>query len=471
VVHNQLGTNPTKKELLKTRLNSLDISGLQLGQRLSGHTLVQYAGSLTGRDFRIIAQVAPYVLHDLVPTACFDAWVSLCNLVPLLWQPTIADIDEYIVSRAWRHLHPTNANFQARLETAISDFLYRVICWTPRWFNKPKFHFIIHIPAHIQRFGPAVLFATETFESYNAIIRGKSVHSNHLAPSRDIALSFAHYSRVRHLLSGGRHLFRDSEQSRKYLHTFGPSLSNPGNASSDYAGKAGIWRQLSSTGPHMHALLSQHASASGYVGPSIGLSSRFGTCVPNNKQACRPYGHTDMAHYFPVSVSPPLLALSSLSRSTCFTAISMTLLNGDVCRIGDWVLYSHSADNTEAPALGRIREVLIDVARTEQRPRPDAILLQQADITEWIKPYQMPRVSISNNWAAVDIAVSGLLSESRWIVGLTLSDFYSKSYVAQMYNIDVTVTAVSQQGPRLFIKNGRRQIKGGEPSCTTTQKI
>ena len=100
VVHNQLGTNPSKKELLKTRLNSLDISGLQLGKRLSGHTLVQYAGSLTGRDFRIIAQVAPYVLYDLVPAVCFGAWVSLCNLVPLVWQRTIADVDEYIVSSA-----------------------------------------------------------------------------------------------------------------------------------------------------------------------------------------------------------------------------------------------------------------------------------------------------------------------------------------------------------------------------------
>ena len=75
MVHNQLGTNPTKKELLKTRLNSLDISGLQLGRQLSGQTLVQYAGSLTGQDFRIIAQIAPYVLYDLVLMACFDVWV------------------------------------------------------------------------------------------------------------------------------------------------------------------------------------------------------------------------------------------------------------------------------------------------------------------------------------------------------------------------------------------------------------
>lgn len=294
--------------------------------------------------------------------------------------------------------------------------MYRVICWTPRWFNKPKFHFILHLPANIRRFGPAVLFATETFESYNAIIRGKSVHSNHLAPSRDIALAFAHYSRVRHLLSGGRHFFRDSEQSRKYLRVFSSSLANPGNASSDYAGNAGIWRQISSSGPHMYMLLNQHLYASSYVGPSVSLNPRFGTCVLD-QQAQRPYGRTDMAHHFPTFIPSPLLALPSPSpspsHSTYFTAASMTLSNGDVCRIGDWILFSLSASNTEAPALGRIHEIIVDEARTgtQQYPRPDAILLQQADIAEWVEPYRVPRISVSNNWAVVDIMVSGLLSE------------------------------------------------------------
>jgi hypothetical protein len=173
----------------------------------------------------------------------------------------------------------TNADSQARLETAIAEFLYRVICWTPRWFNKPKFHFILHLPAHIQRFGPAVLFATETFESYNAIIRGKSVHSNHLAPSRDIALAFAHYSRARHLLSGGRHFVRESEQSRKYLQTFSSVHTNVGNATSNYAGTAGIWRQVSSTAPHLQILLNQHSSVSSYVGPSVSPDPRYGKSI------------------------------------------------------------------------------------------------------------------------------------------------------------------------------------------------
>jgi len=96
-VNNQL-SSPAEKDLLKTRINSLDVSGLQIGQHLPGNTLVQFAGSLTGRDFRVIAQIAPFVLYDLVPPASFDAWVSLSNLVPLIWQPEIDDIDDYIVS-------------------------------------------------------------------------------------------------------------------------------------------------------------------------------------------------------------------------------------------------------------------------------------------------------------------------------------------------------------------------------------
>ncbi|KAJ7842912.1 hypothetical protein B0H13DRAFT_2364971 [Mycena leptocephala] len=45
--------------------------------------------------------------------------------------------------------------------------------------------------AHIRRFGPAILFDTKAFESFNAIIRVKSVHSNRHAPSQDIAKAFA----------------------------------------------------------------------------------------------------------------------------------------------------------------------------------------------------------------------------------------------------------------------------------------
>jgi hypothetical protein len=62
---------------------------------------------------------------------------------------------------------------------------------------------LLHLPEHVRRFGPAILFATESFESYNAIIRGWSIHSNRQAPSRDIANAASYYKSIRHLASGG----------------------------------------------------------------------------------------------------------------------------------------------------------------------------------------------------------------------------------------------------------------------------
>ncbi|KAJ3884926.1 hypothetical protein GG344DRAFT_83339 [Lentinula edodes] len=107
----------------------------------------------------------------------------------LIWQPKIEDLEK-------------------TLEHEIEQFLLHAAKWSIQWFNKPKFHILVHLPAHIRRFGPAILFAMEGFESYNAIIRAKSVHSNRLAPSRDIALAFAKQNRIRHMLSGGLFLDR-----------------------------------------------------------------------------------------------------------------------------------------------------------------------------------------------------------------------------------------------------------------------
>jgi hypothetical protein len=106
-----------------------------------------------------------------------------------------------------------------------------------------------------------VLFATEAFESFNAVIRAKSVHSNRLAPSRDIAIAFAHNNRVRHLLSGGRHLFRDNDQSRKYSDPF-KSLADDGTFSI-HAGMAGIWRQVPT---EAISLVDKDSPIAGYIG-------------------------------------------------------------------------------------------------------------------------------------------------------------------------------------------------------------
>lgn len=102
VIKKQLNDKPAKKEELATRLNSVSVSGLGLSP-LPGKTMVQHSGSLVGRDFRAIAQVAPFVLHGMVKPECYATWISLSRLVPLIWKPEIEDISSHVVSLAiWK---------------------------------------------------------------------------------------------------------------------------------------------------------------------------------------------------------------------------------------------------------------------------------------------------------------------------------------------------------------------------------
>ncbi|KAL0567238.1 hypothetical protein V5O48_014753 [Marasmius crinis-equi] len=192
VIQNQIKKKEEKMKELSARLSSANVEGLGLPSFLAGDTLTKYYGSLTGGDFRKLAQVAPFVLHGLVADECYETWVALSKLIPLIWQPEITNLPQYL----------------STLETEIQNFLVHAAKWSIRWFNKPKFHIIVHLPFHIRRLGPGVLFATESFESYNAVIRCKSTHSNRQAPSRDIAYAFAQGNRIRHFLSGGKFLLR-----------------------------------------------------------------------------------------------------------------------------------------------------------------------------------------------------------------------------------------------------------------------
>lgn len=97
VIQNQLKNDTERKALLVTRLNSFDVSGLGISP-LAGQTLVQYCGSLVGRDFRAIAQAAPFVIYDMVSEDCLATWVALSKLIPLVWQPTIKDVEAHLVS-------------------------------------------------------------------------------------------------------------------------------------------------------------------------------------------------------------------------------------------------------------------------------------------------------------------------------------------------------------------------------------
>lgn len=97
---------------------------------------------------------------------------------------------------------------------------------------------MLHLPEHIHRFGPAALFATEGFESFNAVIRAKSIHSNRQSPSHDIARAFAHGNRIRHILSGA-HIRINSTHSN-IGNQIKKLIERPHPNALD-AGEAGVW--------------------------------------------------------------------------------------------------------------------------------------------------------------------------------------------------------------------------------------
>jgi hypothetical protein len=85
----------------------------------------------------------------------------------------------------------------------IADFLLITARCSPSIIVlKPKFHFLVHLPDYIRRFGPALLFSTERFESFNGVFRAASMFSNRQAPSCDISRRFVGIEQAKHIVSG-----------------------------------------------------------------------------------------------------------------------------------------------------------------------------------------------------------------------------------------------------------------------------
>jgi hypothetical protein len=107
--------NQEGREILRARINSLDVSGLGLST-LQGATLVQHAKSLTGGDFRAVLQIGLLVLYDLLPSCAYNAWLALSHLGPLAFQQEIDDVDVYMVRR---HAHSIQTSDVLSLATSF----------------------------------------------------------------------------------------------------------------------------------------------------------------------------------------------------------------------------------------------------------------------------------------------------------------------------------------------------------------
>ncbi|KAJ7208195.1 hypothetical protein GGX14DRAFT_365577 [Mycena pura] len=173
--------------LLAIRLQSMDLSGLTVPPIRAAY-MMQYRNALIGKHFKTLMQTLTLHVHNIGTPEQFVLIKSAGDLGTRLWIPEIDDMDLYLKD----------------LEIAIANLLDAFDAVDPlRILVKIKLHLLAHLPDDIRRFGPAIRFSTEIFESCNAIFRSCSVRSNRLAPSRDIARKFASMERVKHLLSGG----------------------------------------------------------------------------------------------------------------------------------------------------------------------------------------------------------------------------------------------------------------------------
>ncbi|KAF7329540.1 hypothetical protein MKEN_00216800 [Mycena kentingensis (nom. inval.)] len=372
----------SEKKILETRLSSFDVSGLGISP-LPGHTLVRYAGSLVGRDFRAIVQVAPFVLQGLLSEERIAAWVALSRVVALVWQPAIEDIDSYC----------------AELEQCISHFLNCACRLSINWFNKSKFHVILHLPDHIRRFGPAMLFATEGFESFNAIIRSCSIHSNRHAPSRDIATRMARGNRLRHLLSGG--LFR--------AHTAVPSTTRAAPPSSSPWMQHTLADLSASRWVSIHdkpkALLKQDAFGSRLLGfmeseeaTIVGLCDKIGPLVR---------WHLTKSSRSPGARLLPQLSGRPLDTLTVHNPAAVYVSNGDKALVASSVVYRRQLDGKVENRVGQIAEIVqIPGSAAHAAGCADFILITECIVGEEHTRYSMRQVQPTHEFtftAAEDI--------------------------------------------------------------------
>ena len=188
--------------LFQTCLASVEWHGLNAPSTDATY-ICQYHGSLIGKHFKSLAQVMSFLVYDLVPEDVLCAWKIIGALCVLLWHTEIEDIESYLVRSRTSSFYRSNT-LQTSLTQTIGDFLNITAKCSPSILvSKPKFHFLVHLPAFVRLFGPAILYSTERYESFNHVFCLSCIYSNRQAPSRDSCNIFAAQDRIKHIATGG----------------------------------------------------------------------------------------------------------------------------------------------------------------------------------------------------------------------------------------------------------------------------
>ncbi|KAJ7301250.1 hypothetical protein DFH08DRAFT_827729 [Mycena albidolilacea] len=258
VTHAKLSTDA--KKVYVPRLQATDTVGLSIPAIRAGYIL-QYAGSLVGRQLKILVQTSVFHIGDLVDDPVkFAAWKAAGELAALLWVPEIKKMDEYCVD----------------LKIAVANVLDVFAVLDPSTIlAKMKYHLLCHLDLDAKRLGPLVGFATENYEASNGVFRHCSILSNHLSPSRDIALPLAKQERFKHVITGGSwrfkgESFRGSTSGRAFLaqHPILQKLIGWSKTKKTVAGEVKLVSKKGQKDREAHQLSLQNLPTSNYIPPS-----------------------------------------------------------------------------------------------------------------------------------------------------------------------------------------------------------
>ncbi|KAJ7688946.1 hypothetical protein B0H14DRAFT_3668449 [Mycena olivaceomarginata] len=305
--------SPEKKKVYSHHLQATATDGLSI-HAIRANYIMQYAGSLIGRQFKTIVQTNVFHVHGLVTEHQFMAWKATGELAALLWMPEIRNLTE----------------FRRDIRVAVANFLDIFALIDPsKIITKIKYHLLAHIEDDVVEFGPLIGVATEIFESGSRREAPASacILSNHLAPSRDIALQLGDQEGLKHRLTGGWWLcdqgWRRAGAGVRGFMSAHPMLKKLLGWTEEKLLKLGDTKIV----PLKHGLK---------VRPPLLLKDTTATHALN-------YGH-----YTPGS-----------NWMRCTSVVSQSL---DECFVGSWI-FAQSAIDENSTISGRISEILTNDAR------------------------------------------------------------------------------------------------------------
>ncbi|KAJ7652787.1 hypothetical protein DFH06DRAFT_1134240 [Mycena polygramma] len=313
------------KKTYALRLQSTTTDGLSIHAIRSSY-IMQYAGSLIGRQFKTLVQTNIFHVRGLVTDHKFAAWKAIGELAALLWVPEIRNMPEY----------------RKDLKVAVANVLDIFAMIDPsKIITKIKQHLLVHLEEDVVEVGPLIGMMTEVFECFNGIFRYCSILSNHLAPSRDIAKQLGDQEGLKHRLTGGRW-----QHSGKDWKRAGPAV-----------------RQFMAKHPILQRLLGWTVPETmvhgmDFIAQQVSSSFSF-SFAGEAKAVSLVHGQKERVSYALEETSAALaLNFGMYSPKSTWTKCVHVMSEAlDKCFIGSWV-FAKSASDANIIITGRVKDIL-----------------------------------------------------------------------------------------------------------------